>query len=276
MDSFGGFNINGPYPGRLLFMGQTEENKPAFLYLVTGRSPGSRARVAMPVEGGVIMGPSGDESYNPLIHYPAVRFNHDTGLAVVSNGIQTNAIFETYKLMADLRRYPRDEYLDMLLKGAGAEPDSYHTPRIAGVESKNYFQGLLESHFSLLGITTRHDSRLIDGTSIPGAMKGVSTYDGSMLDPKPFSFASYPYLGTELKTPEELAAYLFGIADSKYNGNDVRVCTIGGVLLNDASDAERRWDIAVVQPHPSQKKAEKISRAGEMYMIKTLWAENLF
>ena len=39
-------NPNGPYPGRQLFLGMTASGKPAFVYLVTGRSPQSRERKA--------------------------------------------------------------------------------------------------------------------------------------------------------------------------------------------------------------------------------------
>ena len=87
-------NPNGPYPGRQIFLGRTKSGKPCFAYFVSGRSPKSRERKATPMENDVIMGPIGDEGYDWLKHYTAIKYNNDTGLAVVTNGIQTQAIYE--------------------------------------------------------------------------------------------------------------------------------------------------------------------------------------
>ena len=45
------------------------------------------------------MGPIGNAPYDPLRHYTAVKYDNSIGLMAVSNGIQTEAIFETYKLL---------------------------------------------------------------------------------------------------------------------------------------------------------------------------------
>ena len=92
-------NPNGPYPGRQLFLGLTKDEKPAFAYLVTGRSPQSRERKAATKENSIIMGPIGKLPYDPLRHYTAVKYDSSIGLLAVSNGIQTEAIYETYKLL---------------------------------------------------------------------------------------------------------------------------------------------------------------------------------
>ena len=92
-------NPNGPYPGRQIFLGITHSRKPAFAYLVTDRSPQSRERKAEPMENSIIIGPIGNMPYDPLRYYTAVKYDNNIGLVVISNGIQTEAIFETYKLL---------------------------------------------------------------------------------------------------------------------------------------------------------------------------------
>jgi IMP cyclohydrolase len=126
-------NPNGPYPGRQLFLGLTVDKSPFFAYLVTGRSVESRERKAIAVNDVIRMGPLGNIPYDPLRHYSAVKFDNVSGVLCVSNGIQTDAIFEAYKLIFNTASLASKDYLEMLLNGAGAEPDSYHTPRIAGV-----------------------------------------------------------------------------------------------------------------------------------------------
>jgi IMP cyclohydrolase len=126
-------NPNGPYPGRQLFIGTTLSGNPAVVYLVTGRSPASRERKATTGDNGVIIGPIGNQLYDPLRHYTGVKYDPASGVMVVSNGIQTDAVFETYKLLYNTNSIPSKDFMEKLLDGAQAEPDSLHTPRIAGV-----------------------------------------------------------------------------------------------------------------------------------------------
>src|SRR4030042_1178267 len=126
-------NPSGPYPGRQLFLGVTKDKRPAFAYLVTGRSPQSRERFATPKENSIIMGPTGNAPYDWLRHYMAVKYDNAIGLAAVSNGIQTEAIFETYKLLYHAGSAPNKSYIKKIMDGANFEPDSLSTPRIAGV-----------------------------------------------------------------------------------------------------------------------------------------------
>ena len=126
-------NPNGPYPGRQLFLGTTVAGKPAFMYLVTGRSPQSRERKAVRRGDSVIMGPLGDAPYDWLRHYTAVKCDTSAGLLAVTNGIQTEAVFEMYKLLYHTGSTPARSYLKKILSGAGFEPDSLRTPRPAGV-----------------------------------------------------------------------------------------------------------------------------------------------
>ena len=126
-------NPNGPYPGRQVFVGVTVKGNPALAYLVTGRSPQSRERKATMRENSIIMGPLGDAPYDWLRHYTALKYDNEIGLAAFSNGIQTEAIFETYKLLYHTGAVPSKSYLKKILEGANYEPDSLKTPRVAGV-----------------------------------------------------------------------------------------------------------------------------------------------
>ena len=91
-------NPIGPYPGRQIFLGKTIKGDPCFAYLITGRSPESRQRKAVRVDDVIRIGPLGDQAYDPLRHYNAVKFDRGSGVLSVSNGIQTDAGFEMYKL----------------------------------------------------------------------------------------------------------------------------------------------------------------------------------
>ena len=126
-------NPNGPYPGRQLFLGMTAKGSPAFAYLVTGRSPASRERKGTLTENSVIMGPIVNEAYDWLRHYTAIKYDNSIGLMAISNGIQTEAIFETYRLIYHTGSKPDKTYMEKIMTGAKYEPDSLHTPRIAGV-----------------------------------------------------------------------------------------------------------------------------------------------
>ena len=85
------------------------------------------------MEHGIVMGPLGDVPYDPLRHYTAMKTDNDIGLMVITNGIQTEAVFETYKLLYHVATSPAKGYLKKLMDGARFEPDSLETPRIAGV-----------------------------------------------------------------------------------------------------------------------------------------------
>ena len=233
-------NPNGPYPGRQLFVGMTVDKSPALAYLVTGRSPQSRERVATPIDDSIIMGPVGDRPYDPLRHYTAVKYDNSNGIAVVSNGIQTEAIFEAYRLLFNTDSPPTEDFLGKLLDGARAEPDSLHTPRIAAVITSGgdgiplYIVGII-----------RHDmpARAIPVNPEPGILVGVSTYQGDLENPKPFDpDAGLPELKFEGNTAEELARHLYDLSAASYKGDDIRVCSIGGIR----SGNDYSWDLSMI------------------------------
>ena len=236
-------NPNGPYPGRQLFLGLTVSKNPFFAYLVTGRAPESRERKAILIEDVIRMGPTGNSQYDPLRHYAAVKYDDHTGIAAVSNGIQTEAIFETYKLLFNTTSLPAKDYLEKILDGAGAEPDSYHTPRIAGIITNS---GDKASPVFIIGLKAYNlPSKAVQVAPKPGTMIGISTYKGALDSPEARDpSAALPELEFKGTTPEELAKYLLDISAASYEGNDIRVCSIAGIRSSNLT-----WCLAVNNVH---------------------------
>ena len=176
-------NPNGPYPGRQLFIGTTLSGNAAVVYLVTGRSTASRERKATPVDSGVIIGPIGNQPYDALRHYTAVKHDVVSGVMAVSNGIQTEAIFETYKLLFNTNSTPSKDFMEKLLDGAQAEPDSLHTPRIAGIITNTATQ----QPIFIVGIK-RHDKPAMAFQIEPvlGTLTGIPVYKGNLENPEGF------------------------------------------------------------------------------------------
>jgi IMP cyclohydrolase len=232
-------NPNGPYPGRQLFVGKTLTGSPAVVYLVTGRSPASRERKASSTESGVIIGPIGNQPYDPLRHYTGLKWDNASGVMAVSNGIQTDAIYEAYKLMFNTASAPGAYYLETLLEGAQAEPDSMHTPRIAGVITHHadktpvFFVGIKRLDLP---------AKVFPVETTAGTLSGISTYNGSLENPEPFNpAAGSSKIEFKGKTAIELAEHLFEISKAAYNGDDIRVCAVGGILSEDG----RTWQVAM-------------------------------
>ncbi len=219
-------NPIGPYPGRQIFLGKTAHGNPCFAYLITGRSPESRQRKAVRVDDVIRIGPLGDQAYDPLRHYNGVRFDRTSGVLSVSNGIQTDASYEIYKLLFNVNSSPIKEYLENTLEGAGAEPDSYHTPRIGGIIT--FKQG---KPVWLIGIKAQSaHARVVQVEPAAGRLIGVSTYKGSLDNPEATDPAvTLPELEFQGNNAEELGKYIYDISASEYKGNDIRVCSIGGI-----------------------------------------------
>jgi len=234
-------NPINPYPGRQLFTGLTSEGKPCFAYLVTGRSPESRARRATMVDNKVIIGPLGNADYDPLRHYTAVQFDNSSGIVAVSNGIQTEAIFETYRLLYNVNSTPNKEYLEKLMEGAMAEPDSLHTPRIGSIITGTKDTGPV-SYVSI----KRHD-RLAATFQVKmerGILTGIAVYNGALENPESFDpTPGLPRLEIKATSPDDIAKYLFEISAASNKGQDIRVCTVGGVYSG------KSWAISIVNAY---------------------------
>ena len=238
-------NPNGPYTGRQIFLGLTIKERPAFAYLVTGRSPQSRERKATPVENSIIMGPLGNQSFDWLKHYTAVMYDNGIGLVAVSNGIQTEAIFETYKLLFHTGTPPIKSYLQKIMDGARSEPDSLNTPRIAGVITNS--GGKTEPVYIISIKTYGRPAAVWQMKPVPGTLTGVSTYHGNMENPRAFNVdGGLKELKCEADTPEELAEFIYSISAATYQGNDIRVCAIGGIRVDRST-----WKVALINRHKS-------------------------
>ncbi len=237
-------NPNGPYPGRQLFLGLTAKGKPALAYLVTGRSPQSRERKAVSTEHGIIIGPTGDEPYDWLRHYTAVKTDNQIGLAAVSNGIQTEAVFETYRLIYHCESSPEEKYMKTIMDGANYEPDSLHTPRIAAVAT--FHAGEDEPVYILSIVTDSPPARTYRINPEPGTLTGVATYSGDMQNPVAFDVSGkLPVVKLEAETPEEIAGFIYEISAATNQGDDIRTSTIGGVLADD----KRTWNLSIINRH---------------------------
>ena len=235
-------NPNGPYPGRQLFLGLTEAGNPCFAYLITGRSPESRERKAVKVKDVIRIGPTGDVPYDPLRHYSAVKYDNSAGIAAVSNGIQTEAVYETYKLLLNTDSIPGKDYMEKILDGAGAEPDSYHTPRIAGIITAF---GEKAAPVFIIGMKGYGlPARAVRIEPAPGMLMGISTYTGEMDKPESRDpRTALPDLEFKGKTAAKLAGYVFDMSAASYKGNDIRVCSVGGVLSGS------KWTLAINNVH---------------------------
>ena len=231
-------NPNGPYPGRQLFIGMTLNSSPAVAYLVTGRSPASRERKASPFDNGIIIGPIGNQPYDPLRHYTGVKYDNASGIMAVSNGIQTEAIFETYRLLFNTGSLPAIDFMEKLLEGARAEPDSLHTPRIAGITTN----GMNNQPVFILGLKRQEmPAKAFQVEPAPGTLTGTSTYKGNLENPEPNDPDNLSKIEFKGKTAIELAEHLFEISKAVYNGDDIRVCAIGGIRSED----KHTWQVAM-------------------------------
>jgi IMP cyclohydrolase len=235
-------NPNGPYPGRQLFLGMTAESKPAFAYLVTGRSPASRERFAKPMGDSIIMGPIGNQPYDWLRHYMATRVDNTIGLLTVTNGIQTEAIFEMYKLLYHTLHAPGEKYIKQVMDGADFEPDSISTPRISGVIANA--PGKTDPFYYVSIVTNGKPAAAWEVKPNPGLFYGVSTYHGNMDNPGAYDISKGPAeLKVAAKTPQEIASFIYEISAATYKDDDIRVCGIGGVREGNV------WKTALINRH---------------------------
>jgi IMP cyclohydrolase len=230
-------NPNGPYPGRQLFLGTTIDGRPAFAYLVTGRSPASRERKATSREKSIIMGPLGNAPYDALRHYTAVKWDDASGVLAVTNGIQTEAIYETYRLLFNIGTEPTPDYIEKIMEGARHEPDSLNTPRISG-------------------IITMQDKKLVEFVSVkrkdipakaiavkaaPGNLVGIATYNGDIENPTHFTgLTNLPQIKYTGNDAQGLAEYLYKLSEINYKGDDIRVCAVGGIYDG------KKWQVSFV------------------------------
>jgi IMP cyclohydrolase len=235
-------NPNGPYPGRQLFLGMNTDGNPAFAYLVTGRSPASRERIAKDMDNSIIMGPKDSAPYDWLRHYMATKVDNSIGLMTVTNGIQTEAIFEMYKLIYHTKHQPDKKYIQQVMDGADYEPDSLSTPRISGVIMNP--PGKAEPVYYVSVVTNGKPAAGWEVKPKAGRFYGVSTYRGDIEKPEAYDISKGPAeLLINAKTPQEITTFIYDISAMEYQGDDIRVCAIGGVREGNV------WKTALINKH---------------------------
>lgn len=196
-----------PYPGRGIVLGRSEDGAWIQVYWIMGRSDNSRNRIFV-CEDGVVRTEAADSSKveDPsLIIYNAMRTSG--GRFVVSNGVQTDAIWAAFEAGRDFADSLNDWH---------HEPDAPNfTPRISGCtdidEQVLWLSILKKSPFSEKA-SERHFFRFDEVEA--GMGYAITTYrsDG---DPLP-SFEGAPYLLSLPGNADEIATYFW----SKLNGDN--------------------------------------------------------
>jgi len=169
-----------------------------------------------------------------------VKYDNNTGIAIVSNGIQTEAIYETYQLLCNVGTPATKDFMANLLQGANAEPDSLHTPRIAGAIIVNK-----DNPVFIIGIKTDHaPAAAYQVAPAAGRMTGISVYQGNMDNPEATNpTARLSWLEFNGSTPQDLAQYLYDISAATYKSDDIRVCSVGGIYSGIS------WEIAIINKY---------------------------
>jgi hypothetical protein len=141
-------------------------------------------------------------------------------------------------LIHNAENWPGKEYIEKLLDAAGSEPDPpLNTARIAGVVTGKAG----EVPVFIVGIKAfSQPGRAWQIDPAPGTIAGISTYRGDIEKPEPPDPGSEPpRLKFDGKNAGDLAQFLFDISTASYKGEDIRVCTLGGVRSG------KKWDIGI-------------------------------
>jgi IMP cyclohydrolase len=167
------------YPGRGIVSGTSSDGKyGVIVYFIMGRSDNSRNRVFVQDHYGTLRTVAYDQSKleDPtLVIYNAVRWDYDGQTAVVTNGTQTDDIFE------------HEGFLSFTLSKWDYEPDELCTPRISGlVFADEYTLSILKASN---GPGSKSERLYFNYPRIAGAGHFISTYNGDGIAPKAFGNA---------------------------------------------------------------------------------------
>ena len=128
------------------------------------------------------------------------------------------------------------------MDGANYEPDSLKTPRVAGVITNPTGESVPVYYLSI--IVYGYPAVAWRVRSKPGTLMGVSVYHGDMENPGAFDIdGGLPEIGFSGDTAQELANFIYGISAATYQGDDIRVCAIGGIREGNT------WKVALVNRH---------------------------
>jgi IMP cyclohydrolase len=132
------------------------------------------------------------------------------------------------------------ELMVKLLDGADAEPDSLHTPRIAGMVVAGK-----EIPVFLVGIKAYNmPAEAYQVFPLPGILTGISTYRGNMENPEPTNpTTKLPVLQISASSPDSLAKYVYDISAAMHKDEDIRVCAVGGMFSGGS------WEISLINKY---------------------------
>jgi IMP cyclohydrolase len=131
-----------------------------------------------------------------------------------------------------------------IMTGAQYEPDSLHTPRIAGVIT--FHAGETEPVYVMSIITDRPPANTWIINPEKATLTGISTYSGNLENPQAFDVSEdLPVIKNDNNNPAEIAEYIYEISAVTNQGDDIRVCSIGGVLAGD----KKTWEISMINRH---------------------------
>jgi IMP cyclohydrolase len=164
------------YPGRGIFIGTAPDGESGFIvYFIMGRSENSRNRIFVQEPDGTIKTRAFDPaklSDPTLVIYNAVRYDYDWQTAAVTNGAQTDAVFN------------HGGFMSHTLSKWDYEPDDLCTPRISSLIFPDEFA------MSILKASNGAGSKSVryyfNYPRIAGEGRFISTYDGSAAAPKAF------------------------------------------------------------------------------------------
>lgn len=251
-------NPGGNYPGRQPWVGATKEGKPAWVYLVTGRSEPSQQRIATAYlfgEDAIRINPvKRSTPHDRFRHYQAVRIT-PSGVAVISNSqAPQDMLIERYECISPAERAAAGN-VERVLAAAGPEYDNAKnpTPRVVGVVfplGKDLFD-------ATLGVTKELDKafeRIVFPSADPGKFSYVQTYDGNV-EYGPFDerllLDEKTDVELESTDPQGLADEVYAktdYIDPKYG--DLRVCAVAGVFNGNGPGG---WEIRRKNRHRMQE-----------------------
>ena len=134
-------------------------------------------------------------------------------------------------------------YLKKIMDGANYEPDSLKTPRIAGI-----ITNISEKSTPVYILSIKTAGKPAFTWMVkpkPGTLYGVATYHGNMENPGAFNAVKgLAELKCNANTPREIAEFMYGISVANCKGDDIRVCAIGGIRVDDNT-----WKLALINRH---------------------------
>ena len=207
------------YTGRILSIGMNNDGKPFAAYRVSSRSFPNRQCLKFDKRAAVvpIEGFEKDIFKNTYIAYNCIRI--ERGIAIVSNGSQTDVIADKIALGMNMR-----DALAYSLLTMDYEKDDYHTPRIAGVVTSTNKK---DEYGCYIGIA--NDKKLLVEEVPYGEAVFISTYGSQVHDVVEF----------EAKTAAESAKFIF---DEGTFANYKKPVTSGAAVFNG------EWTIDVYNP----------------------------